>query len=192
MIRRKCWRHRKTGPDFPLAVVHCRTHDISFTLYPPGFVPYSRVPLVLLGPCGNTVEREKRRPFSGTLFQAVLDGARGVAWPKESYDGNMQPRFTTQKRHIQRCILILGLARGSPISHDMAVQTLRLPGLWIDQARKRVAREKGFQYQSATTVEILVQLDENRTTFTALVTHVNHACLWPGLQARRSPLGNAG
>src|ERR1017187_11039531 len=36
-------RARRTGPQFPLTVVHCKTHGHAFTLYPPGHVPYGRV-----------------------------------------------------------------------------------------------------------------------------------------------------
>lgn len=36
-------RPRKTGPGFALTVMSCATHDLAFTLYPPGHVPHGRV-----------------------------------------------------------------------------------------------------------------------------------------------------
>ncbi len=192
-MRIKSWRNRQTGPEHSLAVIHCRTHRVCFTLYPPGFTPYGRVPLVRLSPDGQPVERESDgQPFEGTLFQAVLDGCRGIAWPKESCDDSMHPRFITQQRHINRCILLLGLARGSPISCARALQVLRLPGLDIQQAREWVAGMKGFRHQSAATYKILAQLKENLSSFHALVTHAYDARLWARKQVPVcSGIGNA-
>ena len=39
-------RVRKTGPTHALVVLRCLVHACSFTVYPPGFVPYSRRQLV--------------------------------------------------------------------------------------------------------------------------------------------------
>lgn len=39
-------RVRKTGPTHPLVVLRCLVHACSFTVYPPGFVPYGRRQLV--------------------------------------------------------------------------------------------------------------------------------------------------
>ena len=36
-------RSRKTGPDHPVVVARCTTHQVVFTLYPSGYVPYGRV-----------------------------------------------------------------------------------------------------------------------------------------------------
>ncbi len=37
------YRPRKTGPGYPVQVLLCRTHGRSFTVYPPGHVPYGRI-----------------------------------------------------------------------------------------------------------------------------------------------------
>lgn len=38
-------RKRRTGPPHPLAVCRCHAHDVAFTIYPAGFVPFARQPL---------------------------------------------------------------------------------------------------------------------------------------------------
>jgi len=40
------YRDRKCGPSYNLVIYLCRIHRISFTIYPIGWVPYSRRPLV--------------------------------------------------------------------------------------------------------------------------------------------------
>ncbi len=39
-------RARKSGPQHCLCVATCRTHGTAFTLYPPGYAPYRRQPVL--------------------------------------------------------------------------------------------------------------------------------------------------
>ena len=69
------WRDRLTGPRHPLLVVRCRTHGVAFTLYPPGYVPYGRVPVVCRVDDGSDVDR------TGSLLGAALAASGGESWP---------------------------------------------------------------------------------------------------------------
>lgn len=58
-VRRHCTRERKCGPGFALTVVRCWVHGVAFTLYPLGWTPYGRAPVV----------------GDGSLFELVLEVA---------------------------------------------------------------------------------------------------------------------
>ena len=75
------FRERKTGPRFALCVMRCRTHEIGFTLYPPGYTPWGRKPWV---PDGVVMKAEDDAEWlRNTYFEAALDAAEGVFWPRE-------------------------------------------------------------------------------------------------------------
>jgi hypothetical protein len=96
-------------------VVKCYTHGIFFTLYPPGFGPYQRKPILQLTPEGRPVLHEKTDEplpdFHGTLFQAALDGAKRKPWARNS-DGEIPDSWwSTQGRHLLLALQLLGLLR---------------------------------------------------------------------------------
>ena len=70
-ILRHDFRERKTGPEFPIQVLRCRTHTRYFTVYPAGHVPYGRVRMAPVDPGGHAlevVEGEAAASWRGTLF----------------------------------------------------------------------------------------------------------------------------
>lgn len=109
-------RDRKCGPGHPLWVVGCGVHGIAFTLYPPGFAPYRRQSVAAVGPDGAQIGTNERtvlkKRFSGTLFDAALDAAEGVAWARESGDSLPERWWSTQGRHLKLLAQILGIASG--------------------------------------------------------------------------------
>jgi hypothetical protein len=78
-VRLSGWRTRKCGPDHPLGIGGCRPHRRWFTLYPPGWTPFARKPLVDQTPRGDAVISESH--WCHTLFQALVDAADGRWWP---------------------------------------------------------------------------------------------------------------
>ncbi|MBN1444373.1 MAG: hypothetical protein JXA90_16800 [Planctomycetes bacterium] len=114
-VRRHWHRARKTGPTFDLSIVRCHTHGHAFTLYPPGFAPYQRTPLVALAPDGSQPiadppSRDPLAAFEGTLFDAALDGERRRAWARSSQGGAPDRWWSTQGRHLQTAAKLLGVA----------------------------------------------------------------------------------
>lgn len=102
-------RERKTGPTHPLAVCRCLTHDIAFTVYPPGFVPYAR--RTLLG----------GEPSTAPSFREVVaDAAAGQAW-RRAAPGGCDRWWSTQIRVVERLFHAVG---GRPDHHEaIAVAT---------------------------------------------------------------------
>jgi hypothetical protein len=95
-------------------IVRCRTHDRSFTLYPPGFAPYQRRPILQLAPEGRAVLHEESTDpladFEDTLFQAALDASKGYAWPKNIEEEELPDAWwSTQNRHLELALRLLGL-----------------------------------------------------------------------------------
>ena len=107
------YRDRKTGPCFPILVIRCSTHKKGFTIYPPGYVPYGRQQLAPVAPDGHLItEKSGAQLFRGTYFDAALDAAVGHFWPCESTTGSLSARYCTQKRHLSRALLLLGIQPG--------------------------------------------------------------------------------
>ena len=111
--------------------MRCNTHDIGFTIYPPGYYPYSRHTLAPVDIEGNRITKayDKTSLFSGTVFEAAIDAAAGIQWQIESNDGLLKPRFSTQLRHIQRAAILLGIAPDTkPYLREEIAQILSVPG----------------------------------------------------------------
>jgi hypothetical protein len=106
-------RARKTGPAHPLAVIECRSHGFAFTLYPPGYAPYLRRPVVKLGPDGGHIVAEPGSPlacFEGTIFAAAVDAMSGKAWPRESSESTEDRSWGSQGRDLDAAARIVGVA----------------------------------------------------------------------------------
>lgn len=98
-------RIRTTGPGHPLVVIVCVNHKRWFTLYPPGFAPYLRAPLV--------AERKE----GTTLFEAAQQAAeaRTAAWPRQVHAAQRPGRYwRTQTRKIAFAAAVLGLVSSGP------------------------------------------------------------------------------
>jgi hypothetical protein len=109
------WRRRIHGPGFDFAVFQCLSHRRSFTIYPPGWVPYGRKALVLLDHRGEALQHVSGEcVWKGTLFDAVLDGGKEAFWPEEISLGPTKEvaQFgsrKTQRRHIAGAMRLFSL-----------------------------------------------------------------------------------
>jgi hypothetical protein len=108
-------RKRKTGPK-SLTQLKCNTHDEHFTLYPPGYAPYQRVPVARLAPDGTWIRDESGnaprglKAFEKTVFHAALDAREHRPWARKSHDQNPERWWSTQGRHLEVALWLTGLA----------------------------------------------------------------------------------
>lgn len=113
-IKIKNRRSRKCGPPFPLVQFFCKFHSVSFTVYPPGWVPFGRRPWLALAEDGTeTCYWEK------TYFIGILHMCGGDRWPEESSTSPGVRR--TQGRHINALSELFSLhAADQEIQHQTA------------------------------------------------------------------------
>ena len=117
----KEYRPRKFGPGHHLTVYNCKNHRRSFTVYPEGWLPYGRRPLV----------------GEQSSLEAVNDRKSGSIWPE--YANNERPTRYTQSHWIRGWLKILGIDSSlDKIQRHQAAVTLNTSFLTISETAHRV------------------------------------------------------
>jgi len=175
-------RERKTGPPFSLYVVRCEEHKVGFTLYPPGYYPYSRHALVPVDAEGNRLTNSDKdiSLCVGALFEAATDAADAMLWTSEGDDGSFEQRLSTQVRHLQRAALLLGISPDiEQYLRDETAQIINIPAqLLIDTSNKISLPTCGHQCRGKEICNIL-QTIPAETLFERLAETGAGAGLWP-------------
>lgn len=150
-------RSRKMGPEHPVVVARCTTHQVVFTLYPPGYVPYGRVAMAPVDSEGqvlhetldvdateDAVEDEHGRQiaWNATFFLAARDGMDGLAWPRDG-STNAFGSWRTQGRWIAIAAALFGLTSGDA-DHWPLAGPLVLPALTLRESSAAYASAKGY------------------------------------------------
>ena len=93
------YRQRKTGPSFPVGVFRCLSHNrLTFTAYPPGYMPYSRIQLLPTSFNGSLRRsHEKGQKFSdsdlsSTYFGAAIDAKNKQKWLRDPREFKKPPQ----------------------------------------------------------------------------------------------------
>jgi hypothetical protein len=132
-------RERKSGPTHPLAICRCLTHDIAFTVYPPGFVPYAR--RTLLG----------GEPSTAPSFREVAaDAAAGQAWPRAA-PGGSDRWWSTQIRVVERLFHAVG---GRPDHHEAIAVAIGASLTLLTAAH----RDAGFRSRGQAALDVVEML----------------------------------
>lgn len=161
-------RFRKTGPTYPLAVARCATHGVGFTLYPPGYAPYQRQPVLQLSPEGKAIhgpddgsddrgrDDGERSDFDATLFEAAMDARVARAWARDSDESVPERWWSTQGRHLTRAARLVGVAVELADSARRSVATL----LSVDtlELLERAKSGRGYRRIGEAICAILGQL----------------------------------
>jgi hypothetical protein len=164
-------RSRKTGPCHLLVVVHCEAHGMSFTLYPPGYVPYGRVPMAPVDTEGHVLlefgeldragdvgdnEISEEPAWDGTIFRAARDGSQGLAWPRQG-STTVFGSWRTQGRWIAIAAECLGLTGAVPDRWPL-VGPLSVPALMMRDASAAYACTKGYVARGRAVARLLAAL----------------------------------
>lgn len=175
------YRPRKTGPQFPVAVVGCSVHaGPCYTLYPPGHIPYGRQAAVACSPSGPLLADRKpgrtREPlWEATLFGAALDAAGGGLWPSDSPSDDDRRR-RTQGRRLTWAARLLGVHPdvGSGAQERVASR-LQVPTLTIRTAAQRWGSPWTTRGEAILTVLRALPVDGGLLDRMLLAGHVaNH------------------
>jgi hypothetical protein len=175
------YRIRKQGPGPSLCVMRCSTHNKGFTIYPPGWVPYGRKALAPVALDGDRISSsEGANRFEETYFEAALDAVNQCAWPHQSSAGSLEPRFTTQTRHLQRSSLLLGIY---PSFHqrlrEETAQILDVPGQLLHDGAALIKKQTGYHGLGKACCHILESIPASNWLFESLAEAGANVCLWP-------------
>jgi hypothetical protein len=159
-VERHDRRARKTGPEWGwVAVARCRAHGRAFTIYPPGHVPYGRVPLVELAPDGSAVRRNERdgpSPVPETLLLAASDAAKGKRWPREeAREGSVR---STQRRRVALAAVFFGLLSGKTPRVDTVAAVTQLPEGVLVETIQVLAASSDFELWGRKVTSVAVDL----------------------------------
>lgn len=170
-------RPRKSGPEHALVVCRCRAHGVFFTVYPPGYVPYGRVPVVAEDSEGRAIGGEA---LGTTIFGAALE-ARA-----ETENRRMQRR--TIQRRLGVCAALLGLWSGlaEPV-RDRIADALWLPRLAARASARVYGMTRLLAERSAMVLGFLSRVPLARR-HVGLFVAGQHAGLW-GRPSRWDPGG---
>lgn len=180
-------RCRKTGPCFPLTVLRCRAHGrYSFTLYPPGHVPYGRYAVAPIAVDGGAVQQhgpedarvaDFAEPWRSTIFVAAIDAAAGKPWPR--LDAQPGPWYSTHKRHLRRLARWFGLLE-DPSQRSHIAASLGVALLVITEGVRDLAGGSSYRAFGAAIVRILFAMPKMTplTRCDHLLGAGHHAGLW--------------
>jgi hypothetical protein len=115
------WRTRKYGVEHPLACFICREHDCSFTVYPPGWLPFGRRPVVCVTASGFDIGglEDSVEAWADTAFGAAVDAGAKRLWPvtaggckewEERYGREAYGVRRTQARHVAGVLMFMALS----------------------------------------------------------------------------------
>lgn len=181
-------RERKTGPEFAVLVLRCRTHRRAFTLYPLGQVPYGRMAVAPVSYDGELLGSGDADRASGphlgwqtTVFLAALQAASGQAWPRQS-DG-IARIWDTQQELIAKSAQVLGLLPKTPprIGEQIA-QQLQVPRLELLDAARAFEGAFGYKERGRAIVAVLDRLQPGRCLLEQLLACGVLAGLWGPVQ----------
>ncbi len=185
-------RERKTGPCIPLYVVCCTTHEKAFTIYPPGHVPYGRKGILKAAPDGSAIRDSIGiQRFTETLFDAALDAAEDTIWPKESLVDSLTSRYLTQRRHIDRAAMLLGIAPSVDNKlQEKAAEALDVPCLLLRDNAQLYKAQNDSKSRGTAICCILESMPESAIIFERLARAGAIANLWPQSQLWYRPEGD--
>jgi hypothetical protein len=188
-------RKRTCGMGYPLWICICSNHNYHFTVYPPGWIPFARNPIVHLTPDGKPIEivhsdsdSEEASPWSFTMFKSVIAAAAGRLWPEEKQLGvtgsplpvNYHGVARTQKRGIKFFMKTFGLLQQS--HHKWREKVCDLLGIemaMLQNSREKMnARSRGpplWQVRGGQGKEILDSLTASAKTGNKLLELMQHA-----------------
>ena len=181
------FRERKTGPCIPLVVVQCLTHHVSFTIYPPGHVPYGRDPLIDTALDGFQIDTEPENDllsaaFEGTLFDAALKASQGCYYPKEGPYESQVGCYDTQLNHIKKSAMLLGITEDHQVAHrEQIAEALNIPRQFLIGQSCHTPGQQWNTIRSGQAVRQILENVPGDCFFERLVSCGFICGIWPPL-----------
>ena len=180
------WRVRICGIPFPIAGMHCVTHDGSFTIYPPGWVPYARSLLLLVDHNGHILEaKEKASRWGETVFEAAVDASKKHLWPEELElgpqieDSEIAHSRRTQRRHVAGVMRLFGFNIGATLrEREVIAGHIRIGVTRLEDGARKIREGPTLVVQGLEAVRVLEQLPVPRLMMTGLLTLGKYQGYW--------------
>lgn len=157
-------RERKTGPQIPVTVVHCRTHGRACTLYPLGHVPYGRQAVAPVGLDGQVRFSTESEPEAGGSrrpeWRATQLGAAFAAIDEPMIKLTDRRWWATQApERLTQSAALLGVHPQLAVPDaDAIAYRLEIPRLVLRQAADEYAGARGRAARGRVLVGVLDQL----------------------------------
>ena len=104
------WRERAEGPAHKLMIVHCKTHDRYFRVYPPGWGPYERTRMTPEPDASDGVEA-----WEETLFHSAVS----ESWLGR-YKCDGKTNWRTHRRRLLHGGKLLGLTGTTGVAEEVS------------------------------------------------------------------------
>ena len=174
------WRNRVHGPGFPICSMLCIDDNVSFTVYPPGWTPFGREPVVALDHRGRIVTPDEGEcPWEDTVFDAVIDASSGDTWPdavtlgpSAPVDDDVEhPRCRrTQRRHIAGAMRLFGIdAAGTRRERELVCRTMTLDLVPLEIAASHIRDGPSLKVRGEEGAKVLEQLPSVVATINGLL-----------------------
>lgn len=166
--------------------MHCVTHKVSFTVYPPGWIPYSRKALLFVDYSGCEVETENGcYQGASTVFEAAADAAAGKLWPEEvqlgpSPETGLLPQSRrTQRRHIAGALTLFELnACATQRDREVVARLMNIAVSTLEAGAKKIRDGPTLICSGMEAVQVLEQLQAIRLRMTGLLTLGTNQGFW--------------
>jgi hypothetical protein len=175
------YRERKTGPEFPIAVLACSTHDIGFTLYPSGHVPYGRERVVAVTPAGELVAPDAKSngdkesaALEGTRFAGVADAAAGKLWPR----AEPGTRRATQQTRIDDAAKLFTIHGGAAAVDAEVSRVIGVAHLRLRDSAELLAQTDDMVNQAKELMPLLCKSAEGARALERVLALGARAGLW--------------
>jgi len=133
-----------------------------------------------VSPDGSLLIEKERHIFSGTLFDAPLEAAKGNIWHQESTENSLTPRLATQNRHLERIASLFGIGKDcEPGQREEVSQILMVPGQLLYDSTVLLKNGCGTGNRGTIISRIVDQIPVYMSIFERLVEVGAAAGLWP-------------
>ena len=174
------------GIRFSVAGLHCVTHSLSFTVYPPGWVPYARKILLSLDHSGGEVISQcGTGGFADTLFAAAADAAAKNIWPEEvrlgplPEEGVAPQSRRTQRRHVAAILQLFRLsALATPGEREIVARLMNVSVSSLEAGAKKIREGPSLICKGLEVVIVLEQFQAIRLKMTGLLTLGSNQGFW--------------
>lgn len=170
-----------------MAVARCHAHRVSFTIYPPAYVPYGRAavtPVDLEGrPVRPTQDSGEPLALAGTVWEPIAEAERGKRWPEVGSAGTRR----TQGRRLERGAMLFGLMSGARVRENIAA-ALGVPALALHETAASYPERGRWRERAQALLRLLRRV--LRGTADALLAAGHIGGLW-GRPSRWDPGGRA-